>query len=284
MNYNKENIDIAWCPGCGDFLILKIIKEVLSELEINPKELVICSGIGQAAKTPHYLNCNVYNGLHGRALSPATAIKMVNSNLTVIAISGDGDMYGEGGNHFLSTIRRNPNITNIVNNNMVYALTKGQASPTTQKGFVTNVQNSGVCVEPFNPIATAIAQNVSFAARAFCGDIEQSKEIFKSAIQHKGYSLVDIFQPCVTFNKVNTFNWFKENTYYLDQNHDSSDRVKAFEKSLETEKLPLGIFYINNDKTTFEEALPNSEITKLSFNERRMNRKEKINNFIQSYL
>ncbi len=125
---------------------------------------------------------------------------------------------------------------------------------------------------------------MSFVARAFCGDIEQSKEIFKSAIQHKGYSLVDIFQPCVTFNKVNTFNWFKENTYYLDQNHDSSDRIKAFEKSLETEKLPLGIFYINSDKTTFEESLPNLEITKLSFKERRMNRKEKINKFLQSYL
>lgn len=283
VNDDKENIDIAWCPGCGDFSILKILKETLSELEINPKELVICSGIGQAAKTPHYLNCNVFNGLHGRALPPATAIKTVNPKLTVIAISGDGDMYGEGGNHFLSAIRRNPNITNIVNNNMVYALTKGQASPTTQKGFVTAVQSSGVSSEPFNPIATAIAQDASFVARAFCGDIEQSKEILKKAIQHKGYSLVDIFQPCVTFNKINTFKWFKENTYYLDENYDYSSRVNAFGKSIEVEKLPLGIFYINENKTVFEETDANKDITCINTLDRRKNRAEKLQKIIKNY-
>lgn len=283
MNYDKENIDIAWCPGCGDFSILRILKETLTELKINPKELVICSGIGQAAKTPHYLNCNVYNGLHGRALPPATAIKTVNPKLTVIAISGDGDMYGEGGNHFLNTIRRNPNITNIVNNNMVYALTKGQASPTTQKGFVTSVQNSGVSTEPFNPIATAIAQDVSFVARVFCGDIEQSKEIFKKAILHKGYSLIDVFQPCVTFNKVNTFKWFQENTYYLDESHDFHDKLKAFNRAIETEKLPLGIFYINENKTIFEETTTNKDITAIDVLNRRKDRKEKLQKIINNY-
>lgn len=283
MNYDKQNLDIAWCPGCGDFAILRILEESLAELEINPRELVVCSGIGQAAKTPHYMNCHVYNGLHGRALSPATAIKVVNPELTVIAISGDGDMYGEGGNHLLSTMRRNPNITNIVNNNMVYGLTKGQASPTTQKGFLTAVQNTGVSTEPFNPIATAIAQDASFVARIFCGDIEQSKEIFKKAILHKGYSLVDIFQPCVTFNKINTFKWFKENTYYLDENYDCLDRVKAFEKALETEKLPLGIFYINENKTTFEEINANENISCINTLDRRKNRTEKLQRFIKSY-
>lgn len=287
MNYDKQNIDIAWCPGCGDFSILKILKAALTELEINPKNLVICSGIGQAAKTPHYLNCNVYNGLHGRALPPATAIKAINPKLTVIAISGDGDMYGEGGNHFISTIRRNPNITNIVNNNMVYALTKGQASPTTQKGFITSVQNQGVSSESFNPIATAIAQDASFVARAFCGDIEKSKEILKIAIQHKGYSLVDIFQPCVTFNKINTFKWFQENTYYLDETHDKFDKIKAFEKSIEMPaengKFPLGIFYMNENKTIFEETSANKEITILDRFERRENRKEKLQKLINEY-
>lgn len=275
--------DIAWCPGCGDFSILKILKEALTELEINPKELVICSGIGQAAKTPHYLDCNVFNGLHGRALPPATAIKTVNPSLTVIAISGDGDMYGEGGNHLISTMRRNPNITNIVNNNMVYGLTKGQASPTTQKGFLTAVQNTGVSTEPFNPIATAIAQDASFVARAFCGDVEQSKEILKKAILHKGYSLVDIFQPCVTFNKVNTFKWFKENTYYLDENYDCTNRVKAFEKSIETDKLPLGVFYVNEIKTVFGETAANKDITCINTFDRRKNRSEKLQKLIKSY-
>lgn len=283
MNYDKENIDIAWCPGCGDFSILKILKETLNELEINPNALLICSGIGQAAKTPHYLNCNLYNGLHGRALPPATAIKAVNPKLTVIAISGDGDMYGEGGNHFIHTIRRNPNITNIVNNNMVYGLTKGQASPTTQKGFLTAIQNNGVDTEPFNPIATAIAQDVSFVARAFCGDIEKSKEILKKAILHKGYSLVDMFQPCVTFNKINTFKWFKDNTYYLDENYDCKSRIMAFEKSIETEKFPLGIFYVNDSKTIFEETAANRDITAIDTLERRKNRTEKLQKIIKSY-
>lgn len=288
MITKDKNIDIAWCPGCGNFAILRILKETLAELNVNPEELVLCSGIGQAAKMPHYLDCNVYNGLHGRALGPATAIKSMNSKLTVIAVSGDGDMYGEGGNHFLSTIRRNPDITNIVHNNMVYALTKGQASPTTQKDFVTPVQSHGVSSEPFNPIATAIAQNASFVARAYCGHIEQTKDILKKAIQHKGYALIDMFQPCVTFNKINTFQWFQENTYYLDESHNPFDKLKAFEKALETEKLPLGIFYINENKTVFEKTPANIKTTSLSILEkiqsRGRNRKKKLKKIIKSYL
>ena len=288
MNYDKENADIAWCPGCGDFSILKILKETLTEMEIKPEKLVICSGIGQAAKTPHYLNSNVFNGLHGRALPPATAIKATNPELTVIAISGDGDMYGEGGNHFISAIRRNPDITNIVNNNMVYGLTKGQASPTTPKGFVTPVQTSGVSLEPFNPISTAIAQDVSFVARAFCGDIEQTKVILKKAIQHKGYSLIDMFQPCVTFNKINTFKWFQENTYYLEETYNPYDRVEAFERAIEisgeAKKLPLGVFYINENKTVFEETPANKEITSLGPLGKRKGRKEKLQKIINNYL
>lgn len=284
MNYDKGNIDIAWCPGCGDFLILKVLKEALAELNINPQDLVICSGIGQAAKTPHYLNCNVFNGLHGRALPVATAIKATNPKLTVIAISGDGDMYGEGGNHFLSAIRRNPNITNIVNNNMVYGLTKGQASPTSQKGFLTPVQNQGVKIEPFNPISTAIAQDASFVSRAFCQDLDRTKDTFKKAIMHKGYSLIDIFQPCVTFNKINTYQWFSENTYYLDENYDFSNKVKAFEKSVEEEKFPLGIFYVNENKSTFDESSINNGMTIQEIFNRRKLRKEKIQKLLQNYL
>ena len=252
--FDMDNIDIAWCPGCGNFPILKILKQALAELEIAPANLVLVSGIGQAAKIPHYLRTNVFNGLHGRALPPATAIKAANPALTVIAESGDGDMYGEGGNHFLHTIRRNPNITNIVHNNMVYGLTKGQASPTSQKGFKTPVQINGVFLEPFNPLAVAIALDASFVARAFSGHEEQTKEILKKAISHIGYALVDIFQPCVSFNKLNTYQWFNENTYYL-KAHDLHDRNLAFKRALENEKLPLGIFYINPEKATFEQNI-----------------------------
>jgi len=205
QSFDMGDIDIAWCPGCGNIPILKILKQALAELEIEPTNLVLVSGIGQAAKIPHYLKTNVFNGLHGRALPPATAIKAANPALTVLAESGDGDMYGEGGNHFLHTIRRNPNITNIVHNNMVYGLTKGQASPTSQIGFKTPVQVNGVFLEPFNPLAVAIALDAGFVARAYAGDAEQTKEILNKAIKHRGYALVDIFQPCVSFNKLNTY-------------------------------------------------------------------------------
>lgn len=251
--YDIEGLDIAWCPGCGDYPILDTLKMALSELEIDPKELVMVSGIGQAAKTPQYLKANMFNGLHGRALPAAAAIKAVNPNLTVIAHSGDGCMYGEGGNHFIHNIRRNPNITNIVNNNMVYGLTKGQASPTSQKQFQSSLKT--VTSEPFNPLAVAVSLDASFVARAFAGDKEQTKEILKKAINHRGYALVDIFQPCVTFNKLNTYRWFKENTYYLDESYDPTDRALAFKKSIESEKFPLGIIYLNSDKLTFEDNL-----------------------------
>lgn len=250
---NKE--DIAWCPGCGNFAILNALKQALSELKIPPNKLVLVSGIGQAAKIPQYFKTNYFNGLHGRALPPAVGIKSANPNLTVIAESGDGDMYGEGGNHFIHTIRRNPDITNIVHNNMVYGLTKGQASPTSEIGFKTPIQTNGVILEPFNPISVAIALDASFVARAFAGDIKETKEIIKTAIKHQGYSLVDIFQPCVTFNKINTYDWFKENTYYLDKSYDKNNRIEAFKKSIEHQKFPLGIFYVSKNKKTFEQNL-----------------------------
>lgn len=262
QNYDMGKIDIAWCPGCGNFPILNILKDTLTELDIAPRELVMVSGIGQAAKIPHYFRCNVFNGLHGRALSPAFAIKVSNPSLTVIAESGDGDMYGEGGNHFTHTIRRNPNITNIVHNNMVYGLTKGQASPTSQKGFVTPVQVKGVVAEPFNPLASAVALDAPFVARAFCGDKDQTKEVLKQAINFNGYALVDIFQPCVTFNKVNTYKWFKENTYNIADDHDPTDRNAAFELACQTGqngKFPLGVIYVNNDRIPFIEDSWNSE-------------------------
>ena len=253
--YDMGHIDVGWCPGCGNFGILLTLKHVLVELDIAPEKVVMVSGIGQAAKIPHYMKCNAFNGLHGRALPAAVAIKASNPELVVICESGDGDMYGEGGNHFTSTIRRNPDITNIVHNNMVYGLTKGQASPTSQRGFVTPVQVNGVILEPFNPIAIAVALDVSFVARTFIGDEDMTKEIIKKAILHKGYALVDIFQPCVSFNKINTYKWFKDNTYRLEDSYDTGDRIRAFEKAVETAKFPLGIIYANPEKATFEESL-----------------------------
>ncbi len=247
--------DVAWCPGCGDYDILKAVKGALDALHIPRETLVMVSGIGQAAKTPQYINTSFFNGLHGRSLPAASAIKASNPGLTVIAESGDGCTYGEGGNHFLATIRRNPTITNIVHNNMVYGLTKGQASPTSRRGFKTPVQITGVYLEPFNPVAVAVSMNASFVARAFSGDVEKTQEIIMKAVSHKGYSLVDILQPCVSFNKTNNFRWYKENTYYLDDAYDPTDRNEALKKSDEQEKFPLGVIYVRNGGETFEEHL-----------------------------
>lgn len=279
--FDMKDIDIAWCPGCGNFPILKTLKRALAELHIKPADLVLVSGIGQAAKIPHYFRANFFNGLHGRALPAATAIKAANPALTVIAESGDGDMYGEGGNHFIHTIRRNPNITNIVHNNMVYGLTKGQASPTSQQGFVTPVQVGGVFPEPFNPIAVAIALDASFVARAFSGDIEHTTGILKKAVEHKGYALVDIFQPCVSFNKLNTVQWFEEHTYKL-EDHDPTNRLKAFEKATEAERLPLGVFYTSPPKSTFEKNIGTDGENQASLYERTPDMK-KLHDLIKTF-
>jgi 2-oxoglutarate ferredoxin oxidoreductase subunit beta len=253
--FDFPEADVAWCPGCGNFGILKALKEALAELDLAPRKVVFVSGIGQAAKTPHYLRAHLFNGLHGRALPPAVGIKAANPELVVIAEGGDGDMYGEGGNHFIHTIRRNPDITNLVHNNMVYGLTKGQASPTSQLHFKTPVQVGGVFLEPFNPLAVAIALGASFVARAFIGDPDGTREILKRAISHRGYSLVDILQPCVSFNKVNTYGWFKEHTYSLENSHNPEDREEALRRAMETERLPLGLFYLAPPRPTFEEHL-----------------------------
>ena len=255
MSKTKYDYDgvVHWCPGCGNFSALRTMKEALTELELEPKNVVIVSGIGQAGKFPHFLNAHSYNGLHGRYLSAALGIKASNPALTVIAVSGDGCTYSEGGNHFIHTIRYNPNIVNIVHNNQVYGLTKGQASATSLLGFKTKVQTFGVITEPFNPVAVAISLNASFVARAFAGDIDKTKEILKRAIRHQGYAFIDLFCPCVTFNKVNTFQWYKEHSYYIDESHDAYDQVKAMELVLNTKKYALGVLYINPNKRPYEE-------------------------------
>lgn len=249
---DRANVKNSWCPGCGNFGILKIIKEVMTELSLDHKQCAIVSGIGQAAKTPYYINTNMYGVLHGRALPVATGLKAANPKLTVIAEGGDGDMYAEGGNHFIHTMRRNPDIVHIVHNNMVYGLTKGQASPTSQKGFKTPVQRDGVKSEPFNPVALAISQRASFVSRVSIANQAHAKRVLKEAFMHRGYALIDIFQPCVVFNKVNTYKWFRENSYELDSSHDTSDLIAAMQKAFEMDLFPLGIFY-QQKQPVFEE-------------------------------
>jgi 2-oxoglutarate ferredoxin oxidoreductase subunit beta len=254
---DRVGYDISWCPGCGNYVIREVVKRAFAELGLRPQEVVMVSGVGQAAKMPHYIRVNYFNGLHGRSLPAATGIKAANPDLTVIAESGDGCTYGEGGNHLTHAIARNPDIALLVHNNMVYGLTKGQASPTSRLGFVTPLQpadRSGVTNEPFNPLAFAVALDASFVARAFIGDRDETLELVKKVISHKGFALLDIFQPCVTYNRVNTYQWFKDNTYYLDETHDPTDRNAAFAKAIEGPKFPLGVIYTNPNRPTFEDS------------------------------
>jgi 2-oxoglutarate ferredoxin oxidoreductase subunit beta len=250
-----ETCETAWCPGCGNFVILECLKEALERLGKKPHEVLLAAGIGQAAKTPQYLSANAFCGLHGRALPAAVAAKIANANLTVVVDTGDGDSYGEGGNHFLHNLRRNVDIAHFVHDNQVYGLTKGQASPTSDLGFVTGVQTGGSINHPLNPVLTAIAAGAGFVARGFTGHKEQLIDLMMAAISHKGYALVDILQPCVSFNKVNTFQWYSKRVYDL-ADHDPSDRELALRRASEFgDRIPLGILY-RMEKPSYHDRNP----------------------------
>jgi 2-oxoglutarate/2-oxoacid ferredoxin oxidoreductase subunit beta len=242
----NSNDPIAWCPGCGDFGILNALKIALTTLGKKPKDIALVSGIGQAAKLPHYVKCNCFNGLHGRALPAASAIKIANRNLTVVVTTGDGDCYGEGGNHFIHNIRRNTDITVIVHNNQIYGLTKGQASPTTELGYLTKVQNKGVVLNPFHPLETAIALGAGFVARGYSADSKHLASLILEGIKHRGFSLIDVLQPCVSFNKVNTYEWYSKRIYKLEQeqSYNPMDKPAALEKAGQwPDKIPIGVIY-----------------------------------------
>ena len=246
-----KTYETAWCPGCGNFSILNSLKTALEELGIEPNKVLMVGGIGQAAKTPQYLNTNSFCGLHGRALPAAVAAKIANEELTVIVNSGDGDSYGEGGNHFIHNIRRNVNIAHFVHDNQIYGLTKGQASPTSGEGFVTGVQTDGNLNTPLNPVLLAIASGAGFVARGFSGDSKQLVSIMKEAILYPGYAFVDILQPCITFNKINTFAYYKNMAAPLGDDYDPTNRLEAIRMSMEvSEKIPTGILY-REDKLDF---------------------------------
>jgi len=254
--FDNDEVQIAWCPGCGNFGILKALKKALEELNIDPHNLLMVSGIGQAGKLPHYLKGNVFNSLHGRALPVATGAKIANHELTVIAAGGDGDGYGEGGNHFIHTAKRNHDITYLVHDNQIYSLTKGQASPTSDFGFVTKMTPHGASM-PENPVLMAIAAGATFVARGFAGDVDHLSDLIKSGIQHKGFALIDILQPCVTFNHRNTFNWYSDRIYKIteDADYDPADRGAALARAIEWgDRIPVGIIY-HHDVPSYEETL-----------------------------
>ena len=273
----------SWCPGCGNFPILAALKQALTDLGLKPHEVVIVSGIGQAAKLPHYLNCNFFNGLHGRALPLASAIKIANSDLEVIVICGDGDAYGEGGNHFIHALRRNINLTLITHNNQTFGLTKGQASPTTERGVVTRVQTKGVFLTPLNPLSVAVNFEIPFVGRGFAGDMKYLVELIKEAVTTSGFSLLDVLQPCVVWDRVHTFPWYRERVYKLEESgFDPLDLLAAIQKSKEWgDSIPTGVFYRNPEAMSYEDQSPvmgNGPLVKRPFD------RSKVENLIDSFL
>jgi 2-oxoglutarate ferredoxin oxidoreductase subunit beta len=248
----------TWCPGCGDFGILASIKQALAGLDLQPHEVILVSGIGCGSKLPHYLRANGYNSIHGRALPVAQGIKLANHGLRVIAVTGDGDGYGIGQGHFIHAMRRNADITHVVENNQVYGLTKGQYSPTSQRGYISSFSPEGSIEFAINPMALALSAGATFIARAFAGDVKHMNAVLQAAVRHRGYSLVDCLQPCVTYNKLNTYDWFRTRVYKLEEEegYDPTDRQRAWQKGQEWgDRIPIGVIYENADRPTYEEQV-----------------------------
>lgn len=237
-----KKTDITWCPGCGNYAIRDVLEKVLQELPISRKDIVFTSGIGQAAKMPQYLDVNYFNGLHGRSLPLAVGIKLARPDLSVVAYSGDGCLYGEGGNHFIHTIRRRLDLTILTSDNQVYALTKGQSSPTTDFGVKNALDPQGNENIPLNPLSLAVIMGAPFVARGFAGDKDHLAEVIREAILFKGTAVVDILQPCVSFNKTNTYQWYRSRVFKVDDT--PVDRYEALKLAEQWgDKIPIGIIY-----------------------------------------
>jgi len=247
----------TWCPGCGNFGILMAFKKALIDLSIEREEAVLVSGIGCHGKMVNYVNINGFHGIHGRVLPLAQGIKLANPDLTVVGFAGDADQYNEGWGHFAHAVRTNIDMTLIVHDNMVLGLTTGQATSTSQPGFKSKSTPFGVIPPMLNPLAHALVSNGTFVARGFSGDMLHLKGLIVEAIKHRGFAFIDVFQPCVTFNYLNTYDWFRQRVYKLEEeDHDVTDRKKALENAFEWgDRIPIGIFY-NKERPTYHDNLP----------------------------
>jgi 2-oxoglutarate/2-oxoacid ferredoxin oxidoreductase subunit beta len=254
----KGKIHPDWCPGCGDFSVLSALQTALFELGLQPHQVVVISGIGCSSNLPGFINTYGMHTLHGRSLAVGTGLKLANHELKVICVGGDGDGYGIGGNHFLHTMRRNVDITYIVMDNQIYGLTTGQTSPTSAKGMKTKSTPHGSVENPINPMPLAMVGGATYVARGFSGKQKHLVEILKGAITHKGFSLVDVFSPCVTYNKDNTYQWFNPRVKMLEeQKHDPSDFQGALQKAYQfDEEIPIGLLYKNSELPSLEDLEP----------------------------
>lgn len=248
-----------WCPGCGNFSMLMALKQAIAELGLAPEKTLIVSGIGCFAKLPHHVNTYGFHGIHGRSLPVATGAKLANHELEVIATGGDGDGYGIGLSHLIHAARRNLDMTYIVHNNQIYGLTTGQASPTSDRGAKTKTSPSGVIELPINPMTLTLSAGATFIARGFAGDPVYLKGLIMDGVKHRGFAIIDVLQPCVTFNKVNTYDWYTKRVYKLGPDHDPTSKEAAFRKALEWgDKIPVGVYY-RETRPIYNDDLPQLE-------------------------
>ena len=250
----KSDTRPTWCPGCGDFGVVAAVEMALKRLAIPSHQVVIVSGIGCSSNLPHFLSAYGFHAIHGRSLPVAEGIRWANHDLTVIGTGGDGDGFGIGAGHLVHSMRRNVDLTYVTMDNQIYGLTTGQASPTSRLGQKTKSTPTGVIEPPIDPISLALASGATYVARGFSGDVKHLADLVAQGIRHKGFGFVDVFSPCVTYNKINTFDFFRQRIYKLESaGHDPGNLVAAWERSLEWgDKIPIGLFY-RTERPTYEE-------------------------------
>jgi len=253
----RNNVKPNWCPGCGDFSVQAAIQRAAANVGLEPESLAVISGIGCSGRISGYINAYGLHGIHGRALPIAQGVKLANRELTVIASGGDGDGFAIGMGHTVPAIRRNLDITYIVMDNQIYGLTKGQTSPRSAEGFKTKSTPEGSIESTLSPLEIALSAGATFIAQSFSSDLKQLTSLIEQGLQHKGFSLINVFSPCVTFNKVNTYDWFKENIVNLEQfpDYDPTNRVAAMNKIMETNGMLTGLIYQNKERKSYGELI-----------------------------
>ena len=255
----KSEVNPTWCPGCGNFGILAGLKRALIEAEVEPHQVQLISGIGCGSKIPHYMRVNGFHTLHGRAVAIATGARLANHGMKVLVVHGDGDSYGMGGNHFIHAARRNIGLVDLVQNNRVYGLTKGQYSPTSPGGFVSKTSPEGAIDRPINPLSLALAAGATFVARAYPLDMPHFAGLIRQAMDHPGYALIDTLQVCVTFNPTQSYKWYSDRVYKLDEveGYDTGDLGVAMHRALEYgDRIPIGVLYQDAATPSYESQVP----------------------------
>lgn len=253
----RNNVKPNWCPGCGDFSVQAAIQRAAANVGIEPHELAVVSGIGCSGRISGYINSYGFHGIHGRALPIAQGLKMANRDLHVIASGGDGDGFAIGMGHTIHSIRRNIDLTYVVMDNQIYGLTKGQTSPRSAAGFKTKSTPGGAIEPSLKPMEMALSAGATFVAQGFSSDIKELTAIIEAGIQHKGFAFINVFSPCVTYNKINTYDWFKENLVKLSEreDYDNTNREQAMQVVMETEGLVTGIIYQDKETASYQERL-----------------------------